>query len=179
MGQIRSSISATKHWWLPSPASRTIRSASWSRAQRRQDTDRTRQRLEIQLGRAKELYEWGDYTRAQYRARWDEIGRRLDSLPSTGGSQVDVLAKLAEFLATVPGAWRAATQEQRSKLAPSLLDEVWLQDKEVVAVKPRSELDRFFPINYEESGNGDIEGRGLTTVELHLKQRINVLRATA
>ncbi len=142
-----------------------------------QDAEHERHRLETQLRRAKELYEWGDYSKAQYVARRDGISRKLDSLPAAEASKPDVLAKLAEFLADVPAAWKAATQEQRNKLARNLFDEVWLQDKEVVAVKPRPELDPFFRLNYEEARNGNIEGRGLTRVELHLEHGIKILLA--
>ena len=129
------------------------------------ETERDRRRLEAQLKRARELYEWGDFTKAEYLARRSDLTRRMDDLPTSGQPEADVLGKLAKFLADVPAAWEAATQEQRNKLARTLFDEVWLRDKEVVAVKPRRELDPFFRLNYEESEAGDIEGRVLRRVE--------------
>lgn len=136
------------------------------------EIERDRKRLEAKLKRARELYEWGDFTKAEYMARRSDISRRLDALPASGQTEADVLATLAEFLADVPAAWAAATQEQRNKLARTLFDEVWLQDKEVVAVKPRRELDPFFRINYEESEAGAIEGRSLKRVESYREPEI-------
>ncbi len=145
---------------IPEDFQNRILAAQAERADSRRDTERKRKNLDSQLRRAKELYEWGDYTKAQYQARRVEIGGMVDSLPASSHPKADVLAKLAEFLADVPAAWKAATQEQRNKLARNLFDEVWLRDKTVVAVKPRPELDPFFRLNYEEARNGNIEGRG-------------------
>ena len=120
------------------------------------DTSQQRKRLEAQLQRAKELYEWGDFTRQEYQARREITQRQLRSLePSSNG--VDTLDRLAEFLKDVNAAWEAATQEQRNKLARSLFEEIWLQDKRVVAVKPRDEFEPFFRLNYEEFVKQNIE----------------------
>ncbi len=55
---------------------------------------------------------------------------------------------MAEFLASVAEAWEVATGEQRNKLALTLFREVWLKDKQIVAVKPQPELKPFFDLNY-------------------------------
>ena len=144
---------------------------------RHTEIDKERKRLEAQLKRARELYEWGDLTKAEYLTRRIDLARKLDALPASGQTEADVLAKLAAFLADVPAAWKAATQEQRNKLARTLFDEVWLRDKEVVAVKPRRELDPFFRLNYEESEAGPIEGRRLNRVELYREHENSVLVA--
>ena len=164
---------------IPKDYQERILAAHAERADSRRDTERKRKHLDSQLRRAKELYEWGDCSKAQHVARRDGISRKLDSLPVAEASKPDVLAKLAEFLADVPAAWKAATQEQRNKLARNLFDEVWLRDREVVAVKPRPKLAPFFRLNYEEARNGNIEGRGLTRVELPLEQGINVVLAAS
>jgi len=57
---------------------------------------------------------------------------------------------LAEFLKNVAKAWREANEEQRNKLARQLFDEIWVKDKQVIAVKPRPELKPFFQLSYEE-----------------------------
>lgn len=75
--------------------------------------------------------------------------RQLEELtPHASGPEP--LARLAQFLADVPAAWEAATPEQQNKLARCLFDDVWLKDKDVIAVKPRSELEPFFRLNHEE-----------------------------
>ena len=107
------------------------------------DTEQEKAKLDGKLKRARELYQWGDYTREEYQARKDSILKELEELtPKQNGAEH--LDKLAQFLADVPSAWEAATQEQRNKLARTLFDQVWLQDKAVVAVKPRPELEPFF-----------------------------------
>lgn len=57
----------------------------------------------------------------------------------------------------VAWAWDAADQGQRNKLARCLFEEVWLKDKQVVAVKPRSEFEPFFRLNYGEFVKENIE----------------------
>ena len=52
----------------------------------------------------------------------------------------------------MPAAWAAATQSQRNKLARALFDQVWLEGKTVIAVKPRTELGPFFRLTYEDFG---------------------------
>ena len=84
------------------------------------------------------------------------------------------LERMARFLADVPAAWAAATPEQRNKLARCLFDQVWLKDKEVMAVKPVPELEPFFRLNYEEFLTQNIEDRSSTRVELHLKRELTV-----
>jgi site-specific DNA recombinase len=128
--------------------------------------EQERAKLESQLKRAKELYEWGDYTKVNYQARRDSILKQLAALtPTTKGTEH--LERLAQFLANVPAAWEAATPQQRNKLARCLFDQVWVQDKRVVAVKPRPELEPFFRLNYEEFLKENIEGRRSRRVELH------------
>ena len=71
-----------------------------------------------------------------------EIQRHLQLL-APGESQTKSLERLAPFLANVAEVWEEAPQEQRNKLARCLFQEVWIKDKEVVAVKPQSELKPF------------------------------------
>ena len=146
------------------------------------DQEQLNTKLEGQLKRAKELYEWGDYSRADYKARREAILKQLaDLAPQTNSAEH--LETLARFLADVPAAWKAATQEQRNKLARCLFDEVWLCDKSVVAVKPRTELEPFFRLNYEEWLRENIEDGTPGRVELYLKHGLAMLvaadRATA
>jgi site-specific DNA recombinase len=132
------------------------------------DAGAQKERLERQLKRARELYEWGDYCKAEYETRRDKI---LDQLRSLAVPQqpAEHLEKMAGFLADVPAAWMAATPEQRNKLARCLFEQVWLKDKEVLAVKPLPDLEPFFRLNYEEWLKQNIEDRGSTRVELPLK----------
>jgi hypothetical protein len=65
----------------------------------------------------------------------------------------------------VPAAWAAATQSQRNKLARALFDQVWLEDKTVIAVKPRTELGPFFRLTYEDFGQKNVEDNTSTRVQ--------------
>ncbi len=112
------------------------------------DTDSQRARLEDRLGRMKELYGWGDITRDQYLAEREAIHTQLLALAPIEEHGRN-LSELAQFLANVADAWDVANQEQRNKLARCLFQEVWIKDKEVVAVKPQTELKPFFDLNHE------------------------------
>lgn len=61
-----------------------------------------------------------------------------------------VLERLAELLRNVTKAWKDADQELRNRLARQLFDEIWVKDKQVIAVRPRPELKPFFQLSYEE-----------------------------
>jgi site-specific DNA recombinase len=112
------------------------------------DTDNQRARLEARLQRMKELYGWGDITRDQYLAEREAIHNEVKALAPIEEKSKN-LDKLAQFLGNVAHAWDEANQEQRNKLARCLFQEVWIKDKEVVAVKPQPELKPFFDLNYE------------------------------
>jgi hypothetical protein len=56
--------------------------------------------------------------------------------------------KLAIFLKSMATAWKEASDEQRNAIARQLFNEIWIKDKEVIAVKPRPELESFFQLSY-------------------------------
>jgi DNA invertase Pin-like site-specific DNA recombinase len=113
------------------------------------DSEKERTRLKGQLERLKRLFAWGDLTEEQYITEKENALKELDRLtPPEVKSRA--LERLAEFLKNIPKAWREANQEQRNKLARQLFDEVWVKDKQVIAVKPRPELKPFFQLSYEE-----------------------------
>ena len=113
------------------------------------DIDSQRARLEMRLERLKELYGWGDIAREEYLTERDAIRSELSQL-SPLEEQDGSLSKLAQFLTNVADAWHEAKQEQRNRLARCLFQEVWIKDREVIAVKPQPELRPFFDLNYEE-----------------------------
>ena len=61
----------------------------------------------------------------------------------------ETLDRLASFLQDVALAWEAGDYEQRNRLARCLFEEIWVQDKKVVAVKPREEFEPFFRLNLD------------------------------
>jgi len=132
------------------------------------DAGAQKERLERQLKRARELYEWGDCPKLEYETRRDSILDQLRSL-TVPRQPAEHLEKMARFLADVPAAWDAATPEQRGKLAQCLFEQVWLKDKQVIAVKPLPELEPFFRLNYEEFCKINIEDMSPTRIRLPLK----------
>lgn len=113
------------------------------------DSERQRAELQARLERNKKLFRWGDISEDEYLAEKAKIQRDLKTLsPSENDSKV--LERLATFLKSVAQAWREANQEQRNRLGRQLFEETWLKDKQVIAVKPRPELEPFFRLSFEE-----------------------------
>ena len=108
------------------------------------------------MRKIKDLYELGDMSKEEYLQKREAIQKELRSL--TPPEEARNLDKLAEFLVNVAEAWGVADQEHRNKLARCLFEEVWVKDKQVVAVKPRPEFEPFFNLNYEEFITRNNEG---------------------
>ncbi|MFC1994468.1 recombinase family protein [Chloroflexota bacterium] len=116
------------------------------------DSDKRKAALETRLRRVKELYEWGHKTKEEYLADCSEIRHELQKiLPEK--LNVDVLVKLADFLRDIRSAWKQASQEARNRLATTLFEAVWIKDRKVVAVTPRSEFKPFFDLQYAGKSN--------------------------
>ncbi|MGD0854578.1 MAG: recombinase family protein [Dehalococcoidia bacterium] len=113
------------------------------------DSTKKRAHLEARLERIKKLFAWGDITEKKYMAEKEEILVNLNrlSIPKIDGT---ILERLATFLNSVAAAWKGASHEQRNAIARQLFTETWIKDKQVVAVKPRPELELFFKLSYEE-----------------------------
>ncbi|MFX0202545.1 MAG: recombinase family protein [Candidatus Hodarchaeota archaeon] len=113
------------------------------------NAEKESKQLQSALQRLKELYKWGDIHKDEYHREKAQIEVQLAKLtpfkPTT-----DSLIKLAEFLTNITIAWDKASNEQRNKLARCLFQEVWVKDKEVVAVKPQPEFEPFFKLNWQE-----------------------------
>ena len=65
-------------------------------------------------------------------------------------SDPGVIDRLAAFLKSIVQAWRKADLGQRNRLTRQLFEEIWLQDKQMVAVKPRPELGPFFRLSFDK-----------------------------
>ena len=103
----------------------------------------------FRLDRFKKLFGWGDMPEDEYLTEKRKIERELALLKQPESDTV-VLDRLAAFLTDVAQAWREANHEQRNSLGRQLFDEIWIKDKQVIAVKPRPELEPFFRLSYEE-----------------------------
>jgi hypothetical protein len=103
----------------------------------------------VHFERLKKLFAWGDLSEKQYLVEKENTLEQLRALTPLE-TKSRVLEQLAEFLKNVTKAWKNANQEQRNKIARQLFDEIWVKDKQVIAVKPRPELKPFFQLSYEE-----------------------------
>ena len=113
-----------------------------------EDADERRHRLEARLDRIRELYGWGDLTREQYVEERDMVKQELTLLSPIEEKDAS-LDRLAQFLASVADGWTQANQDQRNRLARCLFQEVWIEEKQIVAVKPQPEMKPFFDLNFE------------------------------
>ena len=112
------------------------------------DADDRRPRLEARLDRIRELYSWGDLTREQYVEERNMVKQELTLLSPIEEKDAS-LDRLAQFLASVADGWTQANQDQRNRLARCLFQEVWIEGKQVVAVRPQPEMKPFFDLNFE------------------------------
>ena len=115
---------------------------------RQADTAVTKVTLESKLKRLKDLYSWGDIEEGEYRSQRDGIQEEIASL-HTGSQNGDSLERLAVLLRNVVEGWRLADQKQRNRMARALFNGVLVRDKQVVAVRPKKELEPFFKVSYE------------------------------
>jgi site-specific DNA recombinase len=113
------------------------------------NAEKESKQLQANLQRLKELYKWGDIGKEEYRREKDKIEGQLTKL-TPFKITAEPLKRLAEFLANITIAWDKASNEQRNKLARCLFQEIWVKDREVVAVKPQLEFEPFFRINWKE-----------------------------
>ena len=84
----------------------------------------------------------------EYRSQRDGIQEEIASL-HTGSQNGDSLERLAALLRNVVEGWRLADQKQRNRMARALFNGVLVRDKQVVAVRPKKELEPFFKVSYE------------------------------
>jgi hypothetical protein len=117
------------------------------------DSAGERRRLSSQLDRLKELYLLGDIGQERYRAERERLGRELVVVEAHTAGQSTRITGLAKLLADVAAAWDAASPAQRNRLARLLFEEVVVQSKAVIAVKPRPELAGFFLLDQQARGN--------------------------
>jgi hypothetical protein len=132
------------------PADYRERLRAWATAEHTQpvDSEAGRRRLTTQLARLKDVYVLGDLSKEAYLAERERLKRELAMLEAQTHGDDGRLSRLATFLASIATAWDAATAEQRNRLVRRLFEEVVIQDKLVMKVKPRPELCGFFALDY-------------------------------
>jgi len=121
------------------------------------DVEVERAKLEARLQRITDLYEMGDLGKGDYIQRREAVKIQLMRLMPTQGQSED-LDRLAWFLGNVAKVWEEANQEKKNELARCIFDEIWIKDKQVIAVKPRPDFEPFFRLNYEDFVTRNNEG---------------------
>ena len=130
--------------------------AAWLRQQgQSSDAKIARARVERRVARLKEVYLLGDMDPAEYQRRRADLLAARDALPLASATSEDVARRLAGFLADLPSAWAVATPDERNRLARQLLAEAIIDNRTVVAVKPRPELLPFFRDLFIGGSDGD------------------------
>ena len=104
--------------------------------------------MESKLKRLKDLYAWGDLDEGEYRAERNDIQAAIAGL-DIDSQNGDSLDRLAALLRNVVEGWRLADQKQRNRMARGLFNGVLVRDKQVMAVRPKKELEPFFKVSYE------------------------------
>lgn len=100
-------------------------------------------RLTQARDRAAEMFEWGHIERSDYLRQRDELERGIESLERSTPND-EQLRQFARLMDDLGAAWAAADDEGKNRLAHSILEAVWIENKRVVAVTPRPELTPVF-----------------------------------
>ncbi len=108
------------------------------------DPERERRQLENRLARLREMYEWGDLSRAEYQLGRDQIRQRLQALAPTSRQRRD-LEMVASLVRSAHATWRASDGPQRNRLLTSLVSKVVIKDDQVVEIAPRPDVSLLVP----------------------------------
>ena len=145
-------------FWVPEDVQGQVLDVFAKLGRNHDDTGQTQAALRARLERIKEMYEYGDLTREEYSAKRDEVQEELRGLRPAMEWR-EIMGRMADFMKNVAKGWAEADQELRHDLAKQLFEEVWIKDKEVVAVKPRPELDPMFDLQYVDDESSSIFGK--------------------
>ena len=108
--------------------------------------EQTKTALESRLNRLKDLYEMGDKPREEYLRGRDGILSELARLKPAEDKKFD-LDQAARLLGEFCRAWSRANPEQQQKIARLVFEEIWVENKQVVAIKPRPVFEQFFALD--------------------------------
>lgn len=114
--------------------------------QRQQGTTRHHERhikdVTTRLEREADLYALGHRDRATYLATRRELEDQLRRLTAEASPtpQREHVLKIGEYLAYLPRAWQDASEEQRRRLVRLLIEAVWVENDQVIAITPSPQL---------------------------------------
>jgi len=99
------------------------------------DGRRSIKALTARLERTTDLYWWGHISKDDYQRERAPIEAELAQL--RGQPLVPTVRQFSARIADPVGAWTDATSDQRARLASSVLSETQVQDRTIMAVRPR------------------------------------------
>lgn len=115
--------------------------------------------VERKLERVTWMYEQGDYSADEYRAKRDALKAELAALASVQPSTVD-LERAAALLGNLTELWDGATEEERRGIIAGIVEAVWcdLDGKHAVAIQPHQwfyPLRKAFPTAWSYCGTDE------------------------
>ena len=99
------------------------------------DERRTTKALTTRLERTTDLYRWGHIGKDDYQRERAAIEAELAQLQ--GQPAVPSVRQFSARITDLVAAWEDATPDQRSRLASSILSEIQVKDRTIIAVRPR------------------------------------------
>lgn len=94
-------------------------------------------RLEEQITRLRNLYQWGDIAESDYR---DQVSRLKSEQAVIAMPDMSNLEKMADALTNLGAAWRSIPEDRRQELPSRILQSIIVEDAEIVAFVARPEL---------------------------------------
>ncbi len=147
------------------PESRRARLvAAWVKQQgERGNPAAERDRIRRKLARLRDAYLDGDLDKGEYQQRKAVLTAELAALPNETEPSTAVAGRLAAYLADLAAAWGDATPDERNRIARQLFAEAVVENRTVVAVKPRPDLLPFFrTVKWCVGGSDGIRTRDLS-----------------
>ncbi len=172
-GQIEAFL---EHFHIPDDYQKKILEAHEKLESAYENTKMQKDELESRLERNVKLFRWGDIGEPEYLLEKKKIEQELRKLNPVNNSG-EILSALSSLLANAAKAWHDASQEQRNALGRQLFEEVWIEGRQVVAVKPRPELESFFSLSYEESKKKASESAVLSPIGVATTRKPLVIKA--
>ncbi|MBA3822784.1 MAG: recombinase family protein [Ktedonobacterales bacterium] len=112
-----------------------------------QDVEGELKRLEARLERQTKLYEMGDWTEERYFKERASLMPEIERLRKLAFPlQATQLYDLSDYLKDLSLAWRAAQPDQKQQMVELLFQDIYVQDRRIVAVRPTQNFSPLFSL---------------------------------
>ena len=99
-----------------------------------EQSEKQRLRLELQMNQAKKLFMWDDITEDEYRFELTQLRARLTEMKPPQYHQVFAAGDLLQNFGIL---WQNATRSERKRLLTATVDEPFVTDQRVTALRPK------------------------------------------